>query len=100
MLVLAGTAQIDPDKREEVIAAATLTMKRTRERAGCISFVCAADLEDPNLLHLFLEWETAEALFALLTAERVSVIRRNAETLGVRNVSLHRYEITSVGPIA
>lgn len=97
--MLAGTAQIDPAKRDQVIAAAIETMKRTRERAGCISFVCSADLEDPNLLHVFLEWETAEALFALLTAERVAAVRQNAERLGVRNVSLQRYEITSVGPI-
>lgn len=99
MLVIAGTAQIDPARRDEVIAAAIGTMKRTRERAGCISFVCSADLENPNLLHLFLEWETAEALFALLTAERVAAVRRNAETLGVRNVSIQRYEIATVGPI-
>lgn len=97
--MLAGTAQIDPAKRDAVIAAAIETMKRTRKRAGCISFVCSADLEDPNLLHIFLEWETAEALFALLTAARVAAIRRNAEQLGVRNVSVQRYEIKSVGPI-
>ena len=97
--MLAGTAQIDPARRDEVIAAAIETMRRTRKRAGCISFVCSADLEDPNLLHIFLEWETADALFALLTAERVAAVRRNAEQLGVRDVSVQRYEITSVGPI-
>ncbi len=72
---------------------------RTRKRAGCISFACSADLEDPNLLHVFLEWETADALFALLDAERVAAVRQNAEKLGLRDISLQRYEITSVGPI-
>jgi quinol monooxygenase YgiN len=99
LLVLAGTAQIDPARRDDVIAAAVETMKRARTRTGCISFVCSADLEDPNLLHVFLEWETAEGLFALLTAERVAAFRQNAEKLGVRDVSVARYEIKSVGPI-
>jgi quinol monooxygenase YgiN len=99
LLVLAGTAQIDPDKRDAVIAAAIDTMKRTRARADCISFVCSADLEDPNALHIFLEWQSAEALFALLTPERVEEVRRTAEKLGVRSVSVARYDVRSVGPL-
>jgi quinol monooxygenase YgiN len=99
LLVLAGTAQIDPARRGDVIAAAVETMRRTRTQPGCISFVCAADLEDPNLLHIFLEWETAGGLFAILTPERVAAFRQNAEKIGVRNVSVARYEIKSVGPI-
>lgn len=99
MLVLAGTAQIDPARRDAVIAAVVETMKQMRKGAGCISFVCSADLEDPNRLRIFLEWETAEALFALLDAERVAVLRRSAEQLGVRDISFQRYEIASVGPI-
>lgn len=97
--MLAGTARIDPARRDEVVAAAIETMRRTRKRAGCISFVCSADLEDPNLLHVFLEWETADALFALLDAERVAAVRRSAEKFGLRDITLARYEIASVGPL-
>ena len=99
MLVLAGIVQIDPAKRDAVIAAAVETMKRTRKLPGCISFVCSADLEDPNTLHVFMEWETADALFALLSEERVAEVRRNAERLGVREIAIQRYEIASAGPI-
>jgi quinol monooxygenase YgiN len=97
--MLAGTARIDPARRDEVVAAAVETIRRTRKRPGCISFVCSADLEDPDLLHIFLEWETAEALFALLDSERVAAVRRNAEKLGLRDISLQRYEIASAGPL-
>lgn len=99
MLVLAGTAQVDPVKRDQVIAAAIETVRRTRKRAGCISLVCSADLEDATRLHIFLEWETADALFELLSTERVAAIRRHADELGVRSVSLQRYDVASVGPI-
>ena len=99
MLILAGIARIDPARRDEVIATAIDVMKQTRSRPGCLAFVCSADLEDPSLLHIFLEWESSDGLFALLTPERVAAIRRKADTLGVREVSIQRYEIRSVGPI-
>src|SRR5213593_2915635 len=99
LVVISGIARIDPARRDEVIASAVDVMTRTRARLGCLSFVCSADLEDPNLLHLFLEWESVEALFALFTPERVTALRHDAEKLGIREVSIRRYEIKSVGPI-
>lgn len=98
-LVLAGIARIDPTRRDEVIARAVDITKRTRQEPGCISFVCSVDLEDPNLLHVFLEWESAAALFAILAPDRVSEVRQNAEKLGIRAVAIQRYEIQSVGSI-
>jgi quinol monooxygenase YgiN len=99
VLVLAGSVRIDPAKRNDVVEATIEVMQESRKLPGCISFVFAADLEDPGVLHVFQEWETPEALNRHLTAPRVEAIRLRLGSLGVREVAVQRYSISSVGPI-
>jgi len=99
VLVLAGSVRIDPAKRNDVVEATIEVMQETRKQPGCISFVFSADLEDPGVLHVFQEWETAEALNRHLTAPRVEAVRLRLGSLGVREIAVQRYSVQSVGPI-
>ena len=99
MLVVAGIAQIEPGRRDVVVAAAIDVVHRTRKLPGCLSFSCASDLEDDHRLHVFLEWQSVEALFEHLTESRVAGVSKTLEALGVREVSIQRFEITAVGPV-
>ena len=99
MLVVAGIAQIDPRRRDEVVAAAIQVVRKTRALPGCLTFTCSSDLEDPDLFHVFLEWQSAETLFERLTEDRLAAIRKRLDELGVRELSIQRFEIASVGPV-
>jgi quinol monooxygenase YgiN len=99
VLVLAGSVRIDPAKRNDVVDATIEVMQESRRLPGCISFVFAADLEDPGVLHVFQEWESPEALNRHLTAPRVEAVRLRLGSLGVREIAVQRYSISSVGPI-
>jgi quinol monooxygenase YgiN len=99
VLVLAGSVRIDPAKRNDVVEATIEVMQESREMPGCISFVFAADLEDPGVLHVFQEWESPEALNRHLTAPRVEAVRLRLGSLGVREIAVQRYSVQSVGPI-
>ena len=99
MLVLAGSLRIDPAKRNEVLAVTIELMHGTRERPGCISFFCSADLEDSGVLHFFQEWESPQALERHIREPRVGAARVALGSLGVREIAVERYAIQSVGPI-
>lgn len=100
MLVLAGSVRIDPERRDHVVGAAVEVMQQTRTQPGCISFVVSADLEDPGVLHVFQEWETAESFDRHLREPGVEGVRQQLGSLGVREIAVQRYAILSVGPIA
>jgi quinol monooxygenase YgiN len=99
VLVLAGVVRIDPAKRDHVVDATISVMQETRTLPGCISFVFSEDLEDPGVLHVFQEWESARAFQDHLATPRLESFRLQLGSLGVREIAVQRYEIRSVGPI-
>jgi quinol monooxygenase YgiN len=99
MLVIAGTIHIDPDKRDAAIAAATEMMERTRQESGCVAYVFSADLSDPGAFHLFEQWESQAALDAHFDAPHMAKFQGQIGGLGLRDMKVQRYEISSVGPL-
>ncbi|MEZ5142851.1 MAG: putative quinol monooxygenase [Acidimicrobiales bacterium] len=64
MIVVKATARIKPEQRERAVAAALTMAEATEAEPGNISYTFSADLADPNVFHLFEEWEDEEALVA------------------------------------
>ena len=96
MLVIAGEIRIDPDKRDEAVAAVVEMMEATRDEEGCVTYVFSADLEDPTVLRLFEEWESAAALELHFTAPHMAEFQRKIADVGVTSRIIHRYEVSSV----
>jgi quinol monooxygenase YgiN len=99
VLLIAGSIRIDPIRRDELIATAREVVRELRKQAGCTQVLVSADLEDPSLLHLIQTWESQEALTANLKTRRIDAIRDVVGKLGLREMALLKYEVTSVGPI-
>ena len=99
MLVIAGIVRIDPDHRDAGIEAAVEMMKATRAEDGCISYTFSVDLEDPGVFRIFEEWESPEALAAHFQAPHMATFQKVIGGLGVREMKVQRYDITSVGPL-
>ncbi len=66
MIIVAGRIPIRPEMRARATAAAIKVTKATQTDAGCLQYHFYADLEDPNVLHVYEEWESEEALKAHL----------------------------------
>jgi quinol monooxygenase YgiN len=62
MITVAGRIPIKPESRELALEAMRKVTRLTHSDAGCLQYHFYADLEDPNMLHVFEEWESAEAL--------------------------------------
>ena len=99
MIVIAGHIRIDAAQREKAIGAATEMMRKTQEEPGCISYCFSADLSDPGMFRIFEEWESGEALGSHMKAPHMAEFQSVVATLGVKEVSIQRYDVSSVGPL-
>ena len=99
MLVIAGSIQIDPARREAAIAAATEVMRETRQEPGCISYTFSADLGDPGLFLLFEEWQDQAALDRHFKTPHMARFQQAIAGLGVKGMKIQRYVVESVGPL-
>ncbi|MEO8605951.1 MAG: putative quinol monooxygenase, partial [bacterium] len=72
MLIVAGHIQIRPERRDEAVAVAVKMMRATAQESGCRTYRFTGDLENPNLFHLFEEWEDAAALAAHFKAPHMT----------------------------
>lgn len=66
MISVAARVAIKPEQREKAIAAASKMTAETHKEAGCIQYHFYTDIDDPNVLHVFEEWESDSALNAHL----------------------------------
>ena len=96
MLVIAGRIVIDPGNRDRAVAAALEMMQETRKERGCLSYVLSADLVDPASFRIFEEWESSQALAAHFDSAHMARFRAVVRSLGVREMAIQRYEVTSV----
>ena len=99
MLAIAGTITIDPANREKAIEAAVWVMAETRKEPGNIEYVFSADLEDPAVFRLFEQWESQAALDEHFATPHMARFQGLLGGLGVKDVSVQKYQIASVGPV-
>ena len=64
MIIIAGTIDIDPARREEVLAEASDLIAETREQAGCQHYVWAPDVCVPKRLYVYEAWDDEASLAA------------------------------------
>jgi len=100
MLVIAGTISLDPAKRDDAIAAAVEMMEETRKEPGCISYTFSADLTSPGDFRIFEEWESQDALDAHFKAPHMAKFQGVAAGLGIQEMTVQKYQVSSVGPIS
>lgn len=62
MIIISGTARVKPEVRDEAVAAAVAMMRDSAAESGCNAYRFMSDLEDPDVIHVYEEWENAEAL--------------------------------------
>ena len=62
MILVSGTAKIRPERRHEVIQLAVWMQTQTQSEPGCMQYRFYADLEHPDTILVFEQWENDEAL--------------------------------------
>jgi quinol monooxygenase YgiN len=96
MLIVAGTFDVDPERREEFLASRTEAIKRSRGETGCLDYTFSADFLDPGRVRLFEIWESRADLEAHQAANRAAPSRAVDVPVHARNVTY--YEIATSEP--
>ena len=68
MIVVGGTFEVEPGRREAFLASRLDTMVRSRAEPGCLEYTFAPDPLEPGRVILFERWESQEHLDAHLAA--------------------------------
>ena len=99
MLIIAGTFEVDPARRDEFIAQKEAGMRESRAEAGCVHYVLSADPLEPGRVYLFEKWESKEHLAPHLARLSAPSAAPDPAAVPVLAADLQQYEIASVGAI-
>ncbi len=97
MLIIAGTFEVDPARRDAFLAQKEVGMRESRVEAGCIDYVLSADPLEPGRVYLFERWESKEHLAPHLA--RLRAAAPDPTAVPARSAELVQYEIAAAGPI-
>lgn len=90
-ILVTGTIDLDPAKRDEAIAAALVVMEATRVEDGCEAYTFSADLADPGRLHVTEQWASQEAVDAHMASAHLAEFMGKMGTFGVTGASLTKW---------
>ena len=99
MIVIAGTAHVQEAHREAAIEAARVMVAASRAEQGCRQYRFSVDLDDANVVHVFEEWDSAEALEVHFATPHMAEFQA---ALGVTldgAPEITRFEVTVAGPL-
>ena len=96
MIVIAGTAKINPEMRAEAIAASIEMAAASQKETGCKSYRFYTELEDENTIFIFEEWESAEALAAHFETTHMATFRQKLPSFLAGEPQILQYEVVDV----
>jgi quinol monooxygenase YgiN len=97
MLIVAGIFEVDPAERDDFLRSREESMRASRAEPGCITYVFSADPLEPDLVHLFERWESADALAGHIAG--LQARGRPADDISTVVREIQQYEIASVKPL-
>jgi quinol monooxygenase YgiN len=97
MLIIAGTFEVDPARRDEFLAQKEAGMRASRAEAGCSHYVLSADPLEPGRVYLYERWESKEHLAPHLA--RMGGATPDPDAVPVLSVVIEQFEIAAVGPV-
>ena len=72
MVIVGGTFEFDPDKRDRFLASRAEMMRVSRAEPGCLEYTFSADPLDAGRVVLFERWTDQDALDAHLVVRRAN----------------------------
>ena len=99
MLIIAGTFEVDPARRDEFIFQKQSGMRDARAEAGCVDYVLSADPLVPGRVYLYERWESKEHLAPHLARMGAAAATPDPDAVPVLAADLQQYEIAAIGPI-
>ncbi len=98
MIVIAGTIIVSDETRAEVVACLAEMRKATLEHdAGVVAYRFAADLANPNLIHVYEEWESTALLKDHMQKPHMDAFRDLRNRLDIQTEGFSRWRAEELG---
>lgn len=99
MLIVAGTFPINPERREDALAAITDMVTATEQEDGCITYRFYEDLTEPGRFLIYEQWESKEHLAAHFNTPHMATFRSRIPGLLAGTPVIKRYDIAEVSDL-
>ena len=90
---------LDPARRAEALEKARPWIEGARAQAGCLGYSWCADPHRPERVHVFEEWESAQALAAHLAGAQYRGMLGHISAYGITNAVSRKFAVAHEGPV-
>jgi quinol monooxygenase YgiN len=98
-IVIAGTVDVDPSRRDAALEAAKRPMAATRAMPGCSEYVWSADPLLPGRIHVFERWSSREHLEAHFQSPHYLAMRDCISAYGIVGLDIAKYRVDLREPV-
>jgi quinol monooxygenase YgiN len=96
MIIVHGTIPLKSGCRDQALALARTMVELTRSENGCISYDFYVALSNPDMLMLFQEWESMDALMAHFQTPHMDDFLKQLPELVDGEITTKRYAVQSM----
>lgn len=99
MIIIAGTIDIDPSRRDEALAAGRQLEAQTRKLPGCLDYVWTVDGLSLATIYVYERWQDEASLAAHFQGPLYRGMRDSIGSHGIRGASVAKYRIDLAEPV-
>jgi quinol monooxygenase YgiN len=99
MIVMHATVPIDPESREEALELISELVDHSQAEDGVVDYRAAADVDDPNLIRFFEQYEDEEAFAAHAGSEHFQEFQAALPEHLAGEPTLTRFDVDSVSDV-
>jgi len=91
-ILVIGTIDLDPARRDDFITVAQTLMTATRPEEGCESYAFSGALDDPGRFYVSEQWASQEAMDAHMATPHLAAFMGAMGEVGVTAASLTKWD--------
>lgn len=91
-ILVTGTIDFDPAKRDKAIEVVTTCMEATRAEEGCESYAFSGDLNDPGRFYVSEQWASQEAMDTHMQTPHLAALMGAMGEIGVTAATLTKWD--------
>jgi len=99
MIVIAGRARLHASALDDARRAGSVMATTSRDEPGCLDYRFAIDIDDPLVVQVFEQWESAAALEAHFATPHFQAFSEVILRAVDGPSEFTRYEVSSAGPL-
>jgi quinol monooxygenase YgiN len=99
VIILSGTVDVDPERRDAALEAGLPHMQATRAQSGCLDYNWSADLLTPGRIYVYERWESQAALEAHFAGPHYPAMRDTIAAHGLCAADVAKYRIELSEPV-